>query len=915
MSIKPAVKLFSSLLGRNKPRALDRYLSHFAGLETLEARQMLSVELSSLVAFGGKGDEANQQTVVDHVGNVYAVGTFVGRVDVNPGAKVTALKGETAPGTVYLAKYDPKGALVWARQLGDGAVIPLAAGLAVDGANNLYIAGSFEGTIDFNPGTRITALTSAGKHDAFVVKIDTGGELVWARRFGGVGDDFVTDVAVNPNNYIAISGRYTEEVDFDPGIGEVIAPAPTVVGSEPLDAYDGFINVLDDQGEFAALNTIDAPNIEAIAIDDDSYYLAGHFRGNDVDFDPTDDGQALFSSSNSGLADDVFVQRLNFFGAVEWVQTLSGNVTFTQLGIDSSGNVIVSGAASGTVATTTPDTDVDPIDFPEAGGGFLVSADVDTGEVRWIDILGSKVAGFDVSGENIYTAGVFSGTSDFNPYGAPTTLTANRPSTFVGSYSADTGVLTWIRGISGTGSTSATSVGFVNNDIVVGGAFSGTTDFDPNRSVKSAKSAGGTDTFIARIRQTFASGSRPLNSLAAINFVDGDGDRVTISLKGPGNGNVSFNTGSVDTNIGVITLANTTTKTILTITNKTGTTTLAGMNITGSLGSILASSTTLTGAATITGDVSTVTFGNAGGASFNVNATTAGTTTAAIEANSRRFTFASVAGLSLVVNAPIAAVTVGSWNSNGSTNQIVTPGLGTVVATTGSFTPNLTLSGANLKAGTPTLGSVNAAGALSGAWNIVGPGGNIVAGSISYGWSLTSNSSIGIITTGNFAGSLTALTAVSANINGNFSGSILLTTTSNNINAIGRITVLGTIDGGSIRTSGNLGSISAGAIRNSSIFAGVKSSFTTTPSSSGLPDGQSDFESDRTIESVVVNGIEGQSFNFINSNIAAWNIGAVRLVDIQTSNAGVPFGVAATDIGNPFGLTDLADFKLRTLII
>ena len=765
MSIKPSVKapfntqlgtLLSSLLGRRKTRTLrpsasrhtGRSGNHFASFEHLEPRQMLAIDLGSVVTIGGSGNEANQQTIVDHVGNTYAVGTFVGKVDFNPAAKNTSLKGVAAPGSVYVAKYNPAGALVWAKQIGDQAVIPLiTAGLAVDSGNNLYIAGSFEGTIDFNPGRRITALTSAGQHDVFAMRIDTSGEMIWAKRFGGTGDDFASDIALNDDNYIFVSGMFTGEVDFDPGADSAVVPAPTIVGGQPLDDYDGFVNILDDQGDFLGYHTYDTPNIDTIAVDDDSLFLAGHFRGTDVDFDPDDEDSVLLTSSQSGLGTDLFVQKIDLNGDVAWVRPLTGNATITNIDIGDGGDVFVSGSAFGIVATTTPDEVPLVVVFPEGGAGFLTRSNGDTGAFVWANQLGSNVADFTIAGSEIFVTGTFSGSVNLNPSGAPFSVEAQTTSTFVGSYNADSGLLTWGRALSGTGTTAATSIGYADNNIVIGGAFTGTTDFDPNRSIKSVKSKGGTDSFIARIRQSFAGPSRPLNALATVKFTDGDGDLVTISLKGPGKGFVSFNTGSVDTNISDITLSGTTTKTVLTITNKTGTTTLGGATINGSLASIVAGTTTLEGDATITGDVAQIAFGDAtAGSSLAINGTLNGTTLAQIVATLRKFVFRDVSGLALTSVEPIASINVNSWSGSGSDNRIVTPRIGTV-GSAGAFTPSLTLSGHNLGAGVATLGSVYALGTVAGEWNITGVAGPITAGSIGSAWAFNSGGAIESITT------------------------------------------------------------------------------------------------------------------------------------------------------------------------
>lgn len=49
---------------------------------------------------------------------------------------------------------------------------------------DVITTGFFEGTIDFDPGTGVTNLTSTGNADVFVKKNDANGNLIWAVSFG-----------------------------------------------------------------------------------------------------------------------------------------------------------------------------------------------------------------------------------------------------------------------------------------------------------------------------------------------------------------------------------------------------------------------------------------------------------------------------------------------------------------------------------------------------------------------------------------------------------------------------------------------------------------------------------------------------------------------------------------------------------
>ncbi len=111
---------------------------------------------------------------VDNLGNTLLIGDFAGAVDFGGGALTSA--GQT---DVFVAKLDSAGAFVWAKRFGDNQA-QNGRGIAVDGAGNVFITGSFASKIDFGGG----ALTTAGGTDVFVAKFDPDGNHLWSKRFG-----------------------------------------------------------------------------------------------------------------------------------------------------------------------------------------------------------------------------------------------------------------------------------------------------------------------------------------------------------------------------------------------------------------------------------------------------------------------------------------------------------------------------------------------------------------------------------------------------------------------------------------------------------------------------------------------------------------------------------------------------------
>jgi hypothetical protein len=108
----------------------------------------------------------------------------------------------------------------WAAGMG-GTGYDYGYGIAVDASGNVYTTGSFEGTADFDPGSGVSNLTSAGDNDVFVRKLDASGNFLWARSMGGTGSDRGGGIAVDASGIVYTTGWFSSTVDFDPGAGTV----------------------------------------------------------------------------------------------------------------------------------------------------------------------------------------------------------------------------------------------------------------------------------------------------------------------------------------------------------------------------------------------------------------------------------------------------------------------------------------------------------------------------------------------------------------------------------------------------------------------------------------------------------------------------------------------------------------------
>ena len=127
-------------------------------------------------SFGGTSTEFGRAVAVDAAGNVYTTGPFNVTADFDPGAGTSNL---TSAGVAdgFVSKLDSSGDFVWAKRLG-GTNVQMPKAVAIDTAGNVYTAGDFQGTTDFDPGAGTSNLTSAGLYDVYVSKLDSEGANV-----------------------------------------------------------------------------------------------------------------------------------------------------------------------------------------------------------------------------------------------------------------------------------------------------------------------------------------------------------------------------------------------------------------------------------------------------------------------------------------------------------------------------------------------------------------------------------------------------------------------------------------------------------------------------------------------------------------------------------------------------------------
>gem|GEM_PF-2958212 len=369
--------------------------------------------------------------------------------------------------------------------------------MGTDIAGNIYIFGTFGGTVDFDPSARVQNLTSAGGSDIFFAKYNAAGVYRFAKSIGGRNQEIANAMDVDSAGNIYLAGTFMDAPDFDPG-----------VESQNLVSAGGreiFFAKYSSDGTYIFANSITGTaNQNASAIKADAagnIFLAGNFEGL-TDFDPGTGTMIL----NGATRRNCFMAKYNATGNYVYARCFhTGIETIKKILPDASGNVLVTGEVIGTANFETSNISLKEV--PTVGDD--VNADIfvakynNTGGViaaKKIAVNGLKfVANITLDPQgNILVTGSLSGTADFNPSERTQNLEAQGTDIFFAKYSPSIEYL-FARRIGSTGFDEANAIATDEaSNIYIAGNFSGTVDFDPDVNTVNVTAAGNSDGFIAR---------------------------------------------------------------------------------------------------------------------------------------------------------------------------------------------------------------------------------------------------------------------------------------------------------------------------------------------------------------------------------------------------------------------------------
>ncbi len=405
--------------------------------------------------------------VTDASGNIYVVGGFKGTI-------VLGSTTYTSNGTdIFLAKYNSSGVFQWGKAIPDtGSTVgdDWGTSIALDGSNNVYIAGRYNYLKNFNPGGSGGASADLNS-EGFIAKYSSTGTFQWLNSVRYAYFNAVSFSSSQSKIYGAGTLQNITNIDFDPGAGTLYLNGNT---------HTSFIASYNLSGASpAAKNFGGNSELNNMAVDPSgNVYVTGQIIGTGANFNPSGSSTS-FDASNGGMFigkytsgisytsaiqvsgssgdrgitveapandqiyyggtvdGDLYIARRNSSFALSWEKLLGSNGAVRAIAIDGS-NVFFSADVE------SPYTSVN------IGNGVVLSG-ITSGDVslfkinssgtgQWatrIDLSNGGSHSMATSGSNFIVAGYFTNTADFNACFNTTTYTATSSDSFLAKYSGN----------------------------------------------------------------------------------------------------------------------------------------------------------------------------------------------------------------------------------------------------------------------------------------------------------------------------------------------------------------------------------------------------------------------------------------------------------------------------------------------
>lgn len=431
---------------------------------------------------------------IDSSGNYFIAGRYYGTaVDFDP-TSGTDIHNSGAVNEVdaFITKINSDGSYGWTRVFGGtDDEWDQVHSISVDSSDNVYLYGTFaSASVDFDGTSGTDIKTRLGEtNNCFATKYLSNGDYGWTLTAGSASGTLrFNEITTDTSGNTYVGGLYTGTQDLDLTSGGT--DSRTAVG------VDGYLSRYDTDGNYAWTLTdgLSGGNFNYQNMETDNsgnLYASGWFQGT-VDFDPTAGTDTLSQIANATL----FISKYSTSGGYSWTR-ITGDPTDNQstfsddIGIDSSGNLLITGEFWGTDQDFDGTAGTDIYSSTNNSGDAFITKYYSNGTYGWTRTFGHSTEqdsprglGINISGD-VFITGWFKSGEDVDFDGTSgTDFHRNMPSSslttlsgiFFTKYNAD-GSYGWTHIVDGT-QNYGYEIQIIGNEVYSAGSYYQISDFD-----------------------------------------------------------------------------------------------------------------------------------------------------------------------------------------------------------------------------------------------------------------------------------------------------------------------------------------------------------------------------------------------------------------------------------------------------
>ena len=382
----------------------------------------IKMDASGSVLWAKTDDDLNDDIFnticIDPDSNVILAGSFSGTINIYFGPNEYNL-ASIGFDNIFIQKLNTDSDLLWGVSAGGDAADHVYC-IMTDQTENVIAAGSIRNTGDFNFHSGVNTLSTTDFPDAFVWKLSSRGDRIWAKALSGLVEDLVGGVAVDDTGRTTIVGTFYQTTNFD--------PSTSTFNFKSEGAADIYVAQLEADDTFVTTKKIGGFGYDvsrAITLGNDGApYFTSYYQLT-LDFESNVGVEQL----SSQCLFTIFVAQWNNDGTCALTKGFKGSQIMNK------GNYIVLEVQNYVLITRYyfGNTDVDPTGITQIGNSgnsdFYIKKLSNEGNYIRTYRLGNSSADRDVviamdDNGGVYMMGYFYRNIDFNPFAGSYPLTA-----------------------------------------------------------------------------------------------------------------------------------------------------------------------------------------------------------------------------------------------------------------------------------------------------------------------------------------------------------------------------------------------------------------------------------------------------------------------------------------------------------